>query len=154
MITSDIEQFAKTLEKGPILAIDYGKRKLGIAVSDPSQRFSTPLLNIESTDYNYQLSKIQELAKRYGAVAFVIGLPISLDGTDNAQSAVIRKLAQQLNTNTQLPIFLQDERFSSKAADYMLSDLGLKRRARNKMDDSLAASIILERFLNSLSALG
>lgn len=81
--------------------------------------------------------------------AIVIGLPINMDGTKSEQTILTEKFAEKLEKRSNLPIFLQDERLTSKAADNLLKGFGLKRKDRNNQDDLAAASLILETVLNS-----
>ena len=82
--------------------------------------------------------------------AIVVGLPVNMDGTSSSQAKIVTSFVNKLAKETNLPIYLQDERLTSKAADNMLKDMGFNRRQRNERDDMAAASLILETVLESV----
>ncbi|MDC0864477.1 Holliday junction resolvase RuvX [Rickettsiaceae bacterium] len=150
MIINTVQEFYKFFTKGkPIISIDYGKRKIGIAISDPNHNISMPLCLIDTSSEKKQLQQIIDLIKKHDACTVVMGMPINMDGTQSDQTLAILKFADRLSTHINIPIFMQDERLTSKAADNLLKSLDLKRKQRNQKDDIIAASMILETVLES-----
>lgn len=149
MIYSNIEEFASlTLHKGAFLAIDYGKKKIGIAISDVQQRMSLPIKVIEN-----DIKLLPEIVKEYKIVAIVIGVPINMDGSYGESAVKVEQYAQKVSDFTKMAVYLQDERMTSKAAQIMLREAGMKRERRDQVDDSIAASLILNTVLESLTNL-
>lgn len=147
MITSDIQEFCRLLKNSsPILSIDFGTKKLGIAVSTPNLAMSIIIGIIEA-----ELNLLKPILEQYKPCAIVIGLPVNMDGSPSTQSAIVEKFATKLYNTFALPIFLQDERLTSRAASNLLKELGLSRKERDKRDDGVAASIILDTALDSIN---
>jgi len=150
MITKDIQEFCLKLGSvGVILAIDFGTKKLGLAISDPSRIMAMPLSVIPA-----EISQLKAIIEQRKPAGIVMGLPINMDGTSGAQAALVEKFAQKLFGLCELPILLQDERLTTRAASNALKILGLNRKLRDSRDDQVAACMILEtaleRALNSL----
>ena len=127
------------------MAIDYGTKKLGLAISDPSRKMAVPLTIIDS-----EIQKLQSTILHHKPVGIVIGLPINMDGTAGAQADLVRKFAQKISGRFELPIFLQDERLTTKAASNALKMLGLNRKQRDSRDDQVAACMILDTVIVKL----
>jgi len=146
MITSDIQVFCIAIKKhGPIIGIDFGTKKLGIAMSNPGLTFALPLLVLDS-----DISKIRPILDRYKPSGIVLGMPINMDGTSGAQVVLIEKFAKKILDSFGLPILLQDERLTSRAASNSLKILGLKRKDRDKIDDQVAACMLLESAMSAM----
>lgn len=154
MIIYHIQEFSDLLESNkPIIAIDYGAKKIGIAISNPEHTIAMPIKTIHNVEEKEKIKEILTLIENYSACAIVIGLPISMNGKISNLTTILLKFTEKLSLTTNLPIYLQDERLTSKAADSLLKALGLNRRQRNNQDDSIAASLILETTLNSIQKL-
>ncbi|RYE06479.1 MAG: Holliday junction resolvase RuvX [Rickettsiaceae bacterium] len=154
MITRDLRVFYDGIIKGsPIIAIDYGNRKTGIAISNHEHSFSIPLEIIENISDHAKLDQITSLLNKHSCGAIVIGLPIAMNGSTTEQTKITLGFAAKLAKLTSCLIYLQDERLTSRAANNLLKSFGIKRKARNATDDSVAANIILQDTLNSISKL-
>lgn len=154
MIAQTLQEFYQSLIIGqPIIAIDHGQKKIGIAISNQECTIAMPLLVINEPNDDKKINMISDLVKTYSTCAIVIGLPISMNGDNSSQTEVVQKFAQKLSSIINLPIYLQDERLTSKAADNLLRSFGMNRKDRNANDDAIAASMILETTLNSLAKL-
>ncbi len=148
MITQTVQDFYHFLQKQmPIIAIDYGKKKMGIAISTPDLSMPLPLCMITLESEKKKITNLLEIIKEKNICGIVIGLPVNMDGSESEQTNSVKKFAQKLEKRTNLPIFFQDERLTSKAADSFLSGFGLNRKQRNESDDLAAASMILETTL-------
>lgn len=154
MIVTSLQEFSQLLKPShPIIAIDYGEKKTGMAISNQERTLSMPLKTIYEIQEKQKISAILELISTYSACAIVVGLPIHMNGQTSSQEAIVLKFIDKLTTHTSLPIYLQDERLTSKAADSLLKSLGMKRKMRNDRDDSIAASMLLETTLISMARL-
>ncbi|MDN3030206.1 MULTISPECIES: Holliday junction resolvase RuvX [Rickettsieae] len=154
MIIAVLQEFFQLLQANrPIIAIDYGIRKTGIAISNQEQTIAMPLKTIYETIEEKKIKSILDLVATYSICGIVIGLPISMNGNSSEQTIIVLKFSATLSSATNLPIYLQDERLTSLAANNLLKSLGVKRRERNQKDDSIAASMILETTLDSIKKL-
>ena len=134
------------------LGVDYGRRRIGLALSDATGLLARPWKTIAGgRDAARDLARIAgELgAEEDGLAAIVIGLPRRLSGEANEQTAAATKLADDLRTLVDVPIVLQDERLSSHAAEELLARREKDWRKRKAQLDAAAAAIILQDYLDS-----
>lgn len=124
-----------------ILGIDYGVKRIGIAVSDESQTFARELTVLSQKDFQ---SKLPELIKDYEVESVVFGLPLNMQGNDSAKTKEVREFAAKVELLIKIPVKFQDERFSSQMAQNLPGG--------NRNIDSLAAQILLQNYLDSLNA--
>lgn len=154
MITSTLQEFFQLLQVNrPIISVDYGTRKTGIAVSNQEHTIAMPIKTIYEITEENKIKSILDLITTYSSCGVVVGLPISMNGQASDQTAIVLKFSKKLSLAINLPIYLQDERLTSLAANSLLKSLGIKRRERNQKDDSIAASMILETTLDSIKKL-
>jgi putative Holliday junction resolvase len=121
------------------LALDYGKARCGVAVSDPSGTLASPLEPILRPGTKVALRQIAALAHELGAERIVVGLPVSLSGGDSAQTRETRQFADRLAAVTRVPIEFYDERFTTSLAQQAGGEASL---------DSRAAAVLLDEWLN------
>jgi putative Holliday junction resolvase len=146
---------------GRILGIDAGERRIGIAISDPGRSFALPLESFLAD--GTELNRLAELVAREGVSDIVVGLPLSLSGEASAQTERARAFAAKVEQRLGLPVHMWDERLTSREAERLTSyereGRGRDRsrrggrggRAPSGPDtDALAASIILQAYLDSL----
>lgn len=131
-----------------VLGLDVGERRIGVAISDASGRLAAPLTTISAAPREQALAKIVSLARQEEAVAVVVGLPLTLRGEVGPQAEVVRRFAAELEAAIGLPIHLFDERLTTAAAEQQLRELGVKPEKRKQQIDQVAASIILQDFLD------
>lgn len=149
MISPTLDAFCQKLTAGQrLIAIDYGGKKLGVAISDPSLCMALPMNIIVEPNDERKIAHIIRISNENAAGGIVLGLPINMDGTRSEQTEIVQKFADKLASKTNLSIFLQDERMTTKAADNLLKTFGLKRKERNARDDSIAACLILDTVLD------
>ena len=137
---------------GRILAIDYGKRRTGLAVTDMLRITANPLLTIDTSGL---LAWLVDYTRREQVDTIVIGYPRQMNGLDSETVPAIRACEQQIRSKLpDIPVIEFDERFTSVLAHQAMIAGGMKKKDRqNKMQvDKLAACIILESYLDSLSA--
>jgi putative Holliday junction resolvase len=145
-------------ETGPALGLDYGTRRIGVAVSDEEGQFAFPAGVIERRSLAEDLAAIRQIAEQRGIRHVVLGLPLHMDGRAGDMAAAVRAFKEQLQAATGLPVELQDERWTSAEAERAIRDAGGRkgrgRRGRAKGDvDAVAASILLRTWLERRRAL-
>ncbi|WP_027721504.1 Holliday junction resolvase RuvX [Maridesulfovibrio zosterae] len=129
------------------LGIDFGTKRIGLAITDPEKMFSFPLKVMQKTTRDAMFSELIEIIENEKVGEIIIGLPLSLDGEDTLTTRQVRNFAASLERRVDLPIHLVDERLSSIAAEEELKESGLWDKKRKKNLDSQAAKIILETWL-------
>ncbi|MGH7603576.1 MAG: Holliday junction resolvase RuvX [Gemmatimonadaceae bacterium] len=131
------------------LAVDYGRKRIGLAISDPLGIIATPAGFIERrAGKRPPITKILARATELGAVGFVVGLPLDGDGMDTEWTSEVRALGAEISKRTGMPVRFYDERFTTAAALRTLKELGESPRGRKGDVDSLAAAILLQNALN------
>ncbi|HLM57341.1 MAG TPA: Holliday junction resolvase RuvX [Pyrinomonadaceae bacterium] len=135
------------LEQGRVLSLDLGEKRVGVAVSDESRLSVRPLEALPRTSWKRLLAAVSELCGSFDVVRVVVGLPLRLDGGEGEAAADARRIARNLELSIKLPVSLQDERLTSKAAEEELRAAGLTAEEIRKRVDSEAAAIILRDFL-------
>jgi len=127
------------------LSIDYGTKRTGLAICDPTETIVSPLAVVRSK--KELLKKISEFIKTENVGAIVLGLPLNMDDSQGPQARLVLKFADQLRNTVKIPVYLQDERLSTFAAEEKLSSSNLKRPEVAERLDAVAAAEILEAFL-------
>jgi putative Holliday junction resolvase len=133
-----------------ILAIDYGRRRLGLALSDRLGMTARPLAVWIRTNRRRDLARLREICRLHGAGRIVVGWPLHLDGTAGEMAVEAARFAEQVRKNLCLPVELADERLSSWEAGQMAGEpevRGRGSRRRAKAKDDLAAAVILRDYL-------
>jgi putative pre-16S rRNA nuclease len=135
------------------LAIDYGLKRLGLALCDPAEAIVSPLcqLTVDVSRPEHIIKELTEIITEYAIDALVVGLPLNMDGSEGEQAKQSRRFSEQLETALEIPVHLQDERLSSMAADEMLAESGFSQAKRKNKRDMLAACDILQEFLRKKS---
>lgn len=134
-------------EGGRLLALDLGSKRVGVAVSDELWITVRPLPFLLRTNWKKLLRDIKELQATFDARAVVVGLPLRLDGTEGEAAADARRIARHLGLSLKLPVWMQDERLTSHAAETSLRESGLTRGRIKKRVDGEAAALILRDFI-------
>ena len=133
-----------------IMAIDYGDRRIGLAVSDLLGMLCGDAWTMEEWNMERAAVRISEEAAKRDVGTLVLGLPRNMDGSEGPRAEKSRKLKAMLEAESGLPVILWDERRSSIEAHAILHASGKKERAHRKTVDAVAASLILEGYLGSL----
>lgn len=133
---------------GRLLGIDYGRVRIGVAVSDETRMISRPVCCLEyKKDFIEKLQK--ELKPLLPIDAIVVGLPLQMNGKDGPMTEEVRKFSEYLYQALRIPVVLWDERLTSAQAERQLRDAGMKRKERAEFNDTLAAALILQSYLDS-----
>ena len=132
-----------------ILAIDPGKVRLGLAISDPDRRIGSPLSTYTRKTLEADGIFLKRLVEEERVGLLLVGLPVRLDGHEGEQAKLARVFGGHVETWTGLPVRFWDERYTSLEADAMLIGAGLTRAKRKERRDRVAAQILLQSFLDA-----
>jgi putative Holliday junction resolvase len=132
---------------GRLLALDPGEKRVGVAISDELHLSVRPLRALRHTNWKKLLFEVKELLSEFDAKALVIGLPLSLDGIERSSALGVRQLARKFAMSLDIPIFLQDERLTSREAELKLRAAGHGTDSMRHELDSESAAIILRDFI-------
>ena len=133
-----------------ILGIDYGEKRLGIAISDDTNTIVTPIEHVNNNKDIF--NTINQLIAKYNVKTIVVGLPINLDGSHSKSSKIVINFSNRIKKSLSVKVHMIDERLSSIEAENKLRESGKKPTRYRNIDrgiiDSAAAAIILESFIN------
>jgi len=127
------------------LAIDYGTKRTGLAICDPTETIVSPLAVIQTQ--KEPLEKIKNIIETENVEAIVLGLPLNMDDSHGPQAEIVKKFAGRLKNSVDIPIYLQDERLSSFGAEQKLASTEFTRAQKKERLDAIAAAEILQIFL-------
>ena len=133
-----------------ILAIDYGIKKIGLALSDPLKIIAKPFSTIDNISYEDCLIQLKNIIKEYSVNEIVVGLPITLKNTFSEQTNLVKEFIDSLKNDLIIKITTIDERLSSIEAKKSLIQQGIKTGHNKKEIDKTAAAIFLQSYLNSI----
>lgn len=134
--------------RGRILAVDWGERRIGFAISDPLRMIASPAGHlVRRAGKRPPIAKVIEKAKELDAVAFVLGLPLNEAGDDTPRAVEVRAVATALQQRTGFPVELVDERYSTAAARRAVRAMGGKPQDRPGDIDALSATVLLQHAL-------
>jgi len=133
---------------GRIMAVDPGSRRVGVAVSDPTGTIATPLAVVPAEPAETLVDRLLAMATEQEATRLVVGLPRRLDGGMGPEAKAARALAGELRRAGGLPVTLVDERLTSVAAERALLAGGASRARRRELSDQVAATLILQSYLD------
>lgn len=136
--------------KPRILALDLGKKRIGLAISDPLGISAQGLPNLVRTNKRTDLAALESLAREREVGLFLLGNPINMGGKEGRQSGWVREFAAALVQRTGLPVEFRDERLTSVEAGRVLRSSGISIAKRAAAVDRLSAVILLQSYLDSL----
>jgi putative pre-16S rRNA nuclease len=142
--------FVETGQAGRVLALDVGKRRVGLAVSDPLGITAQGLPTLERTTIRQDLAKLADLAAERAVSLFLIGKPLHMSGDESRQAEYIKNFGDRLTEKTGIPVQFWDERLTTVQAQRVLKESGISIGKRARAVDRLAAVILLESYLDSL----
>lgn len=131
------------------LGIDFGTRRVGLALSDPTGTLASPYRTLERTTRQALFDDILAVVKREGVQMIVVGLPYGMDGQETLTTRQARNFAESLGRRTDVPIEFMDERLTSVEAEKELKSAGLRREKLKLALDAQAATVILRTWLES-----
>jgi len=153
LITADTTTFAAALpEGGKLVGLDVGTKTIGIAICDAGWHFAGPLETIRRTKFTQDLASLRRIVHQEHARGLVIGLPLSMDGSDSPRTQSVRAFSRNL-APLELPLLLWDERWSTQAVERAMIEADVSRARRAEKVDALAAAHILQGALDALANL-
>jgi putative Holliday junction resolvase len=125
------------------LGIDYGEKRVGLAITDPTRIIAQSLTVIENRSTKYLISEIKKILQEREISKIIVGLPLTLQGRDSKKTTEVREFVQKLAREVEIDIIFEDERFTTKIVHSRLRELGKKpSRLREKVDQHAAETIL------------
>ncbi len=154
MTVLTIEELADMLgPRQPIAGLDLGTKTIGLAMSDIGRRFASPRPVLNRVKFTKDAELLLAFADKEKVAAFIIGLPVNMDGSAGPRVQATRAFVRSMGEKTPLPFVFWDERLSTVAAERALLEMDVSRAKRAQRIDSAAASFILQGALDRLSSL-
>jgi RNAse H-fold protein YqgF len=135
---------------GALIGLDLGDKTIGVATSDPLRGFASPLETLKKGKFSADAAALRAHAEARGAVGFVLGLPLNMDGSEGPRAQSTRAFARNLARALALPVLLWDERLSTAAVERAMIAADFSRKRRAERVDRAAAAYILEGALARL----
>lgn len=132
-----------------ILGLDYGRRRLGFALSDPTGSFAMPIKTVSCSSPRDARETVRAVCADKEATCLVVGLPLNMDGTHSEMTREVETFVEALRAELDIPVEVADERLSSAMADRAMLEADLSRAKRKASRDRLAAQIILQTYLDT-----
>lgn len=145
----DSSSDARVPERGRLLGLDYGTKRIGLALSNLEQTIATPYETYERRDEVQDSRYLARTVHEYTVVGLVVGLPVHISGDEGEKAREARKFGEWAARVTQLPIAYTDERYTTAQADEHLFAAQVRPKKRRVLRDMLAAQILLQSFLDS-----
>src|SRR6266566_719756 len=160
-VRSVLQSTAHKANRAAILAVDYGRARIGLAIADAQTRMAQPLSTMERINRNEDMRRLRELVREHGVKQIVVGLPLRLDGTRGEMAAEAERFAHRMQQQIGVTVEMVDERLTSWEAERLLEEvqgrfirgekLSDRKRTRKTQDkitvDAVAASVILKEYL-------
>ena len=132
-----------------VLAIDFGTKRIGTAVSDALGISVRPVETIKRSSNERDIARLKALVEELEAEAVVVGLPLKMDGAEGDAARSVKRFARSLQSHLAVEVFTHDERLTSYEAEQIMAERGLSRSERRAQSDALAAMIILRDYLST-----
>lgn len=132
-----------------ILGLDIGKKTIGVALSDEAWITAQPLLLIRRSSLTKDLEDVLRIARENSVGRIVAGLPLNMDGTESSTTGFVLKFVELLRAKSPVPVITWDERLSTAAVERVLIEGDVSRSRRKEVIDKMAASYILQGYLDS-----
>ncbi|MHB8755556.1 MAG: Holliday junction resolvase RuvX [Candidatus Acidiferrales bacterium] len=142
-----IPRVASAAKLGRVLAIDYGRRRIGLAVSDELGITAAPLATFERKNRRDDIRRLRDTARKYTISLIIVGSPVHLDGHAGEMAEEASRFAARIQKELSLPVKLRDERLTSWEAEQTLEETAGRKR-KNANVDSIAAAILLREYLD------
>ncbi|QDT92013.1 Holliday junction resolvase RuvX [Gimesia algae] len=135
--------------EGRLLGLDYGTKRVGIAISTFEQNIASPLDNYHRQNLQQDQKHLSKIITEYQCKGLVVGLPVHMSGDEGQKAKEARQFGNWVSQFAEIPVSYWDERYSSATAEEFLANLNMSRNKRKAYLDKLAAQIILQAFLDS-----
>lgn len=151
----DIKELKSSLKPGrALMGFDFGEKRLGVAVSDLLLMTANPLTIIQRSTPDKDIAAIKQIIQDKEIGAIIYGLPLQMNGQEGETAAAVRKFADMVAAEIDLPFFFWDERLSSRAVEnFLIKEVDMSRAKRKQVLDASAAAYILQGVLDSLKYL-
>jgi putative holliday junction resolvase len=160
-LVKNVPSTAEKTGRATILAVDYGRARIGLAIADSESRMAQPLSTMERVNRNEDMRRLRELVREHGVKQIVVGLPLRLDGSRGEMAEEVEGFAQRLRKQIGVPVEMVDERLTSWEAERLLEEVQGRfihdekltgsrkpKKAQAKMTvDAVAAAVILKEYL-------
>jgi putative Holliday junction resolvase len=130
------------------LGIDYGERRVGVAISDPLGSIALGLCTLEVTSMEEAVAKVADICNERDVSTIVVGMPLNMDGSAGPMAQRVEAFFERLSNTVDAVVTTSDERLSSAAAERTLLDADMSRKKRKGVIDKLAAQVILQGYLD------
>lgn len=135
-----------------IIGLDVGEKTIGMALSDAGLIIASPLRTIKRQKFHWDYMELQKTIDEFQIYAVVIGFPLNMNGSEGPRCQSVQQFAKNIIQKKDIPIIFWDERLSTMAVNRQMIDADISRQKRDKLVDKLAASYILQGFLDSFSS--
>ncbi len=140
---------------GRLLAVDWGERRIGLALSDESQTLAQPLTTLtRRAGKRFPMRQLLALLEEHAVIGVVVGLPLAPEGTEGEAARQARELARDIARRAARPVELWDERFTTARALQAVREMGGSARGRKQDLDALAATLLLQHYLDARRGTG
>jgi putative holliday junction resolvase len=151
MLIETAGEFARQIPKeSRILGLDVGDTTIGLALSDVLRSIASPLLTIDRSKFSKDAKQLRDIIAKHKVAGLVIGYPVNMDGSHGPRTQSTRTFVSNLSKQVQLPMLLWDERLTTMAVERAMLEADLSRQKRAQLVDKLAASYMLQGFLDSI----
>ncbi|CAB4244323.1 putative pre-16S rRNA nuclease [Methylacidimicrobium sp. AP8] len=134
-----------------ILALDYGSKRIGVAVNDPTLTLALPLGYLPAEPFGEFVRQLKEFIRRYEVSLVLVGLPRNMDGSYGPAAERVRDFVWKCKQLIPIPVELRDERLTTKLAAHYLREAGRKEKAGRQKIDGVAAAVLLQSYLDELA---
>ena len=132
-----------------LLGLDIGERRIGVAISDPTGTLARPLTTVVRASRQADFQAIDRLVADYAVERVIVGLPLSLNGSEGPQARQVRRYSEKLAQALSVPVEFWDERYSSATAVEILRRKGQRRHMMREEIDAAAAAVVLQSYLDA-----
>ncbi len=132
-----------------LLAIDYGEKRIGLAMTDPMQIFAKPYTMISNVSFDETADQLEKLISEKSIGRIIVGIPWSLDGNITVKTQETLDFLDRLASRLEIPVVGSDERYTTSEANELLKEMGYDWKKSRTMIDSLSACLILKRYLET-----
>jgi putative holliday junction resolvase len=144
-----VEEPRQPSASGRILALDVGRRRIGLAISDALGMTAQGLPTFERTNIRGDMARFRELVRKWEPRLLLVGLPLHMSGAEGRQAGYVREFAERVSRESGVPVELWDERLTTVEAHRVLKESGISIEKRARAVDRLAATILLESYLDA-----
>lgn len=149
MLIENQEEFTKNLPpEARLLGLDVGDTTIGLALSDLRRSIATPLLTIERKKFSKDVEQLKTVVSTHKISGFIVGYPVNMDGSKGARAQSTQTFVSNLSKHFNLPMLFWDERFSTMVVEKMMIEADMSRKRRAELVDKLAASYMLQGYLD------